>query len=211
MTSDGREFHAPSLSDGEQKRQVALERRLARCEKRSRRRERAKEKLGALRRRLDNRRSDWVEQSTTEIARTYAFAGVEKLNIEAMVGKPEPKPDPQQPGAFLPNGASAKSGLSRSIHASLWGRFASRLSDKMDVVAIPAPYTSQCCHRCGHIAAENRESQAVFRCVRCDHTDNADVNAAKVIRDVAVCGGTLREWAKERHAAWLSDANSQGT
>ena len=30
---------------------------------------------------------------------------------------------------------------------------------------------------------ESRESQAVFRCVACGHSDNADVNAARNIRD----------------------------
>jgi hypothetical protein len=31
---------------------------------------------------------------------------------------------------------------------------------------------------CGHCAPENRENQAVFRCVACGHRANADVNAA---------------------------------
>ncbi|GAA4519909.1 hypothetical protein GCM10023191_096030 [Actinoallomurus oryzae] len=41
--------------------------------------------------------------------------------------------------------------------------------------------TPQTCHACGHCAADNRESQAVFRCRACGHTDHADVNAAKNI------------------------------
>jgi transposase len=39
-------------------------------------------------------------------------------------------------------------------------------------------YTSQTCNVCGHCAPDNRESQAVFRCVACGHRANADVNAA---------------------------------
>ena len=39
-------------------------------------------------------------------------------------------------------------------------------------------YTSQCCSGCGHVAKDNRESQAVFLCVACGYTGNADVNAA---------------------------------
>jgi len=202
MSSDGEMFKSPSLTEGEQKRWLKLERRISRCAKKSARRERAKEELGALRRALNNRRTDWVEQSTTRLAVTYSFAGIEDLNIEGMVKKPAPKPDGQ--GGYLPNGAAAKSGLSKAIHASQWGRFAQRLSDKMEVVKVPAAFTSQCCHECGHIASENRESQAAFRCKRCGHTANADVNAAKNIRELAVCGGTLREWAKAR-----ADANLQ--
>lgn len=45
-------------------------------------------------------------------------------------------------------------------------------------VAVPAFYTSQRCSQCGHVAPENRESQAVFRCVACAFMGNADVNAA---------------------------------
>ncbi len=204
MSSEGEMFTAPSLTDGERKRWIALERQLSRCERRSARRVQTRDRLGALRRRLNNRRDDWVEKSTTHLARTYALAGVEDLNIRGMVRKPEPKTDGN--GGYLPNGAAAKSGLTKAIQASQWGRFAQRLSDKMKVVKVPAAFTSQCCHECGHIAAENRENQAVFRCKRCGHTANADVNAAKNIRELAVCGGTLREWAKAR-----ADANLQRT
>ena len=61
-----------------------------------------------------------------------------------------------------------------------------RLKDKMDanggnLVIVPAAYTSQTCHKCGHVAKENRESQAVFHCVKCGYQANADVNAAKNI------------------------------
>lgn len=38
--------------------------------------------------------------------------------------------------------------------------------------------TSRTCHVCGHCAKENRKSQAVFCCVKCGYTDNADRNAA---------------------------------
>ncbi|MER7755722.1 transposase [Kitasatospora sp. NPDC097643] len=50
------------------------------------------------------------------------------------------------------------------------------------VLLVNPAYTSQTCHACGHCAPENRESQAVFRCVACGHQDHADVNAAKNIK-----------------------------
>ncbi|MFB9299371.1 zinc ribbon domain-containing protein [Kibdelosporangium philippinense] len=46
---------------------------------------------------------------------------------------------------------------------------------------VKAAYTSQQCSACGHIAAENRKSQAVFRCVACEFDCHADVNAARNI------------------------------
>ena len=66
-----------------------------------------------------------------------------------------------------------------------------RLKDKMDanggnLVIVPAAYTSQACHECGHVASENRDSQAVFRCVECGYQANADTNAAMNILDRAL-------------------------
>ena len=51
------------------------------------------------------------------------------------------------------------------------------------VEPVQAAYTSQTCNACQHVAPESRESQAVFRCVACGHSDNADLNAARHIRD----------------------------
>jgi transposase len=69
-----------------------------------------------------------------------------------MVRRAKPKPDPENPGQFLPNGAAAKSGLNRSIHANCWGLIANRLAHKMsasgtELLVVPAQYSSQQCHR----------------------------------------------------------------
>lgn len=34
---------------------------------------------------------------------------------------------------------------------------------------------------CGYISKENRKSQAEFVCLKCGHSENADINAAKNI------------------------------
>ena len=64
-----------------------------------------------------------------------------------------------------------------------WGLLARRLEDKAPgrVEKVNPAFTSQRCSACGHLAPESRESQALFRCVACAYTDNADVNAAKNI------------------------------
>ena len=46
------------------------------------------------------------------------------------------------------------------------------------VKAVEPAYTSQRCHRCGHMAKENRLTQAKFKCVSCGYVGNADINAA---------------------------------
>ena len=76
-----------------------------------------------------------------------------------------------------------------------------RLKDKMDanggrLVIVSAAYTSQTCHQCGHVASENRESQAVFHCIECGYKANTDVNAAKNILGRALVktgGGTASD------------------
>lgn len=76
-----------------------------------------------------------------------------------------------------------KRGLNREIAKQGWSMFARRLGDKIGdrLELVPAAFTSQRCHECGHTASENRAGQARFRCVKCGHTANADVNAAKNI------------------------------
>jgi IS605 OrfB family transposase len=49
------------------------------------------------------------------------------------------------------------------------------------VVLVDPRNTSRTCIACGHCDKANRRSQAIFRCVRCGHTANADVNGARNI------------------------------
>ena len=77
----------------------------------------------------------------------------------------------------------AKAGLNREILRSGWGLLIRPLEDKATgrVEKVKPAFTSQRCSACGHIAAGSRESQALFRCVACRFTLNADVNAARNI------------------------------
>lgn len=49
--------------------------------------------------------------------------------------------------------------------------------------------TSRTCYRCGYVDKKNRKSQADFSCLRCGHTVNADLNAA---RNLATRGEVTR-------------------
>jgi putative transposase len=127
-----------------------------------------------------------VEKITTKLAANYELVAVEALPVRTMIRRPKPRPDPDNPGQFLHNGAAAKAGLNRSIHANCWGMIAKRLEHKMSassttLVIVPAQYSSQQCRSCGHTSPENRKSQAEFRCQSCGHVDHADRNAAAVI------------------------------
>lgn len=52
-----------------------------------------------------------------------------------------------------------------------------------NVVTVDPKFTSQKCSKCGNINKLNRQSQSKFKCVRCGHTMNADLNAAINIKE----------------------------
>jgi putative transposase len=47
-----------------------------------------------------------------------------------------------------------------------------------ELIAVNPRNTSRTCAECGHVAKENRLTQAEFRCTACGHEAHADVNAA---------------------------------
>ena len=178
--STGDLLTCPGLSEVEQARLKHLKRRLARCRPGSNRRQRVKAAIAKLCARAADRRKDWVEKTSTDLARRFDVIRVEDLRIAQMARRPKPKPDPERPGAYMPNRRRAKAGLNRGILANGWGDLVARLEHKAPgrVEKVNPAYTSQTCSVCGHCAPDNRESQAVFRCVACGHQANADVNAA---------------------------------
>jgi transposase len=194
-TSDGLMLNVPSLTAGEQARFLTLARRLSRQQKGANRRAATRTSLARLYARLGDRRKDWIEQTSTALVRGYDLIAVEDLRTKQMTRKPKAKPDPDQPTVFLPNGARAKAGLNKAILASCWGGLEQRLEHKTSLttpqnpsvlVKVDPRNTSRTCAVCGHVAKENRESQAVFTCQSCGHEAHADTNAAINIRQRAL-------------------------
>jgi len=186
VTSDGEHYRAPRISDRDAARYLGLQRRMSRQEKGSRRREKTRLAMAKITAQVTGRRRDWAEKISTRLVRGHDLIVLEKLNTPGMVRRPAPKPDPERAEEFLPNQARAKAGLNRGILASCWGVLSRRLEQKaaasgVTVVSVDPRFTSQQCRACGHIAAGNRESQAVFRCQQCGHEDHADANAARNI------------------------------
>lgn len=187
VLSDGvvHHYERPDL-DRAVKRQ---QRRLARCKRGSNRRKRVKARLARLQAKRADARRDFVEKASTDIAVKYDLIRLEALNVRGMTRSA--KGTVEEPGTNV----RQKAGLNRAILDKGWAVFAARLQHKAKgrVEFVPAAYTSQRCSACGHVAAENRESQAGFLCVACGHTENADVNAAKNIaagHAVTARGGT---------------------
>ena len=183
VDSTGQHYRAPRISDRDAARYLGLQRKMARQKKGSAGRAKTRLAMAKVAARVADRRKDWVEKVTTRTIIDYDTIVIERLNIAGMTKKPAPKPDPDLPGAFLPNRARAKAGLSEGILSSGWGMYGQRLKAKAEasgvtVVEVDPRYTSQQCRVCGHTEPGNRESQAVFSCKSCGHTDHADRNAA---------------------------------
>jgi IS605 OrfB family transposase len=186
--STGELLSAPGPRTSEAKRLLRLQRRMARAKRGSNRRRRVKTAIARLKACEADRRKDWVEKISTDLARRFDVIRVEDLKIRAMVRSA--RGTLRTPGKNV----RAKAGLNRSIHANGWGRLVTRLENKAPgrVEKVDPAYTSQTCNACGHRDAGSRESQAVFRCRACTHVDHADVNAARNIavgRTVTARGG----------------------
>ncbi len=180
--STGETSTVPGLTPGEAERLKRLLRCLARACRGSNRRARLKAAVARLKAREADRRKDWVEKTSTDLARRFDVIAVENLNVRGMTRSAKGTID--APGA----GVRQKAGLNRGILAAGWGQLVARLEHKAPgrVVKVDPAYRSQTCNSCGHCARDNRESQAVFRCVACGYLANADVNAARNIKDTAV-------------------------
>jgi putative transposase len=143
----------------------------------SNRRKRVKLAIAGLRARETDRRKDWAEKASTDIARRFDVIRVEYLQISNMTRSA--KGTGENPGRNV----RAKAGLNRGILRSGWGLLVRRLEDKAPgrVEKIKPQFTSQRCSACRQVDPESRESQAVFRCTACGFACHADVNAAKNI------------------------------
>ena len=82
--SCGELLHAPGLASRERKRLRRLERRLARAARGSNRRARVRQAIARLRTRETDRRKDWAEKVSTDLARRFDVIRVEDLQIKNM-------------------------------------------------------------------------------------------------------------------------------
>jgi len=154
-----------------------LQRRVARAKFGGNRRQRAKIRLARAYARSADRRKDWAEKASTDIARRFDVIRIEDLRIQNMTRSA--RGTIEKPGRNV----RQKAGLNRAILAQGWGLFAKRLEQKAvgRVEKVPPAFTSQRCSCCGHVDPKSRKSQADFVCTACGYADNADVNAAKNI------------------------------
>jgi len=189
-TSDGEIAANPKFLTASAEAIVGLQRRKELARRGSGNRKRLRRQLAKEWRKIRNRRRDFHHKTARALVNTCDAIALEKLSTARMTRRPAPKPDPSNPGAFLPNMASAKAGLNKAILDAGWAQFANILTGKAEeagrqVVFVNPARTSTECHLCG--LACTRPQQDTVICPTHGKID-ADLNAARNIATRAGLG-----------------------
>lgn len=180
--SDGT-FYAPLSSF--KRHETALrkaQRRMSRKTKFSNNWKKAKARVQKIHSRIGNARRDYLHKATSAISQNHAMVCIEDLQVRNM--SKSAAGSVEKPGKNV----RAKSGLNKSILDQGWFEFRRQLDYKLAwnggyLIAVPPQYTSRTCPCCGHVSADNRQTQARFECVACGFAENADVvGAINVLR-----------------------------
>ena len=142
----------------------------------------AKARVQRIHSRIGNARRDYLHKCSTTVSQNHAMVCIENLQVRNMSKSAAGTAD--APGRNV----RAKSGLNKSILDQGWFEFRRQLDYKLAwnggyLIAVPPQNTSRSCPCCGHVSAENRQTQARFECVECGFEENADlVGAINVLR-----------------------------
>jgi putative transposase len=182
--------HLATLSNGEmiehpryyRKAKKTLEKRqqaLSRKKRGSHRRDKARRLVAKAHRKIRNQRKDFLDKESKKLVERYQVLVFEDIKSGNLTRRPKPKQD--ENGKYLPNGASAKSGLNTSILDAGWGTFVSMCSNKAvcagrTLIKVNSQFTSQMCSRCGQVRKKDL-SERWHRC-DCGAELDRDVNAA---------------------------------
>lgn len=178
--SDGSQVSIPKYFRKKEKQLQRLQRRLTKSKKGTKQYRKILKAIQKCHYRVKCQRNDFLHKKANELLSKSGTIFHEKLAVKNMIRRPKPKQD-EETGEYLPNGASAKAGLNKSIGDAGWGRFFEFLRYKSEVlckqvVSVPPHYTSQICSSCGK-TVEKSLSTRIHRC-ECGFVANRDKNAA---------------------------------
>lgn len=192
-TSDGQVFEMPLKEIKRLETKIAKRQKsLSRKKKGSKNFEKDLLKINKFYRKITRIKCDTTHKITSDLTNNHGFIAIEDLKTKNMMASASGTIE--EPGRRV----RQKSGLNRSIARQNWGEFDRALTYKsawrgVKLVKVKSHYTSQECNKCHHVDSKNRNKES-FKCVKCGHTDHADINGAKNIlaagHAVTVCGET---------------------
>lgn len=158
------------------KRQQALDRK----KQGSHRRKKAGKALAQAHRKIARQRRDAHHKASKKIVARYQMIVFEDIQIGNLAKRPKPKKG-EKPGEYLPNGASAKGGLNKSILDAGWGMFVSMCKVKAAsagrcVMLVDPRFTSQVCSGCGQVRKKDLTER--WHICDCGSELDRDINAA---------------------------------
>ena len=125
-------------------------------------------KVQKLHQRLENIRTDYINKTISEIAKTKpSHITIEDLNVSGMMKNRH---------------------LSKAVVSQKFYEFRTKLKTKCEEFGIELRIvsrwypSSKICHCCGHLKKDLKLSDRVYRCV-CGYTEDRDLNAALNLRD----------------------------
>lgn len=181
-TSNGEQVNNPRYLRVAAEQLVNAQRALSRCKLGSNRRHKTRARAAAVHAKVRRQRLDHAHKTANWLVAHHDVICHEALKIGNM--SRSTRGTLTEPGTRV----AQKAGLNRSILDAGWGVFLSILTAKAEsagrtLVAVNPCNTSRTCPSCGHCCAENRVTQAEFRCMRCGLESHADlVGAVNVLR-----------------------------
>ena len=138
----------------------------------------AKARITQLHTKVANIRKDFLHKVSNDISKNHVVVVVEDLQVKSMSRSARKK-------------VAQKSGLNRAILDASPCALRHQLEYKTEwqgglLVPVAPQNTSRKCPQCGHVAAENRKSQAKFVCGGCGFSAHADFVGAVNIREAGL-------------------------
>ncbi|HEU4784091.1 MAG TPA: RNA-guided endonuclease TnpB family protein [Ktedonobacterales bacterium] len=181
VLDSGEKVGNPSFFSRDEKKLATAQRRLAKKQRGSKNRDKARRKVARIHARIADRRTDFLQKLSTRIIRENQTICIESLAVKAMGKHPT---------------------LAKAIHDVGWGAFIRMLEYKSiwygrTLVKIDKWYpSSKRCSACGHMLDSLTLDIRQWTCPECGTVHDRDVNAAQNILAaglaVSACGEAVR-------------------
>lgn len=160
-----------------------LQEALSRKKRGSHRRKKAVQAVAKAHRKVRNQRTDFVHKASRQIVNRFQIIVLEDLKTANLVKRPKPKKD-EKTDAYLPNGATAKAGLNKSISDAGWRLFTQLVRVKAAwagrTFQLVDPHgTSQLCPACHRTVKKTLEER--WHSCACGAAMDRDTAASLVI------------------------------